>query len=89
MVLDEVGIFADGVAVKQVGELTFEIARELIDEIVLVTTDEMCAAIKDIFEDTRTIQEPAGALSIAGAKKWLEENNRKEIDVVAIASERT
>ena len=86
VVLDEVGIFADGVAVKQVGELTFEIARELIDEIVLVTTDEMCAAIKDIFEDTRTIQEPAGALSIAGVKKWLEENNRKEVDVVAIAS---
>ena len=86
VVLDEVGIFADGVAVKQVGELTFEIARELIDEIVLVTTDEMCAAIKDIFEDTRTIQEPAGALSIAGAKKWLVENNRQGVDVIAIAS---
>ena len=86
IVLDDVGIFADGVAVKQVGELTFDVAKELVDEIVLITTDEMCAAIKDVFEDTRTIQEPAGALSVAGAKKWLKENNRTGIDVVAIAS---
>jgi len=86
VVLDEVGIFADGVAVKQVGELTFDIAKELVDEIVLISTDEMCAAIKDVFEDTRTIQEPAGALSVAGVKKWLTENNRTGVDVVAIAS---
>ncbi|NOT43033.1 MAG: threonine ammonia-lyase, biosynthetic, partial [Acidobacteria bacterium] len=60
--LDTVGIFADGVAVRDVGELTFEIARETVDEIIRVSNDEVCAAIKDVFDDTRSIMEPAGAL---------------------------
>jgi len=71
VVLDHVGLFADGVAVKQVGRETFRLARELVDEMVLVDTDEMCAAIKDVFEDTRVVLEPAGALAIAGAKAWV------------------
>ncbi|MDQ2695809.1 MAG: threonine ammonia-lyase, biosynthetic [Pseudomonadota bacterium] len=68
--LDQVGIFADGVAVRQVGEETFRIARQTVDEIILVSTDEICAAIKDIFDDTRSIAEPAGALGVAGLKKY-------------------
>jgi threonine dehydratase len=68
--LDHVGLFADGVAVRDVGELTFAIARETVDEVVRVTNDEVCAAIKDIFDDTRTIMEPAGALATAGLKAW-------------------
>ena len=72
MVLDHVGIFADGVAVKQIGVEPFRIARECVDEVVLVTTDEICAAIKDIFEDTRSIAEPAGALAVAGVKRHVE-----------------
>ena len=72
MVLDHVGIFADGVAVKQIGVEPFRIARECVDEVVLVTTDEICAAIKDIFEDTRSIAEPAGALAVAGLKRYVE-----------------
>ena len=70
--LEHVNLFADGVAVKQVGRETFRIARELVDEMVLVDTDEICAAIKDIFEDTRTVVEPSGALSLAGLKRHLE-----------------
>ncbi len=66
VILDHVGIFADGVAVKQVGEEPFRIARECVDEVLLVSTDEICAAIKDIYEDTRSIAEPAGALGVAG-----------------------
>ena len=69
MVLEHVGIFADGVAVKQIGADPFRIARECVDEVVLVTTDEICAAIKDIFEDTRSIAEPAGVLGVAGLKR--------------------
>ncbi len=69
--LPRVGIFADGVAVRTVGEETFRLARQYVDEIVLVTTDEICAAIQDIFEDTRAIAEPAGALAVAGLKKWV------------------
>ena len=68
--LDRVGVFADGVAVKRVGEECFALAREYVDEIVLVDTDEICAAIQDIFEDTRSIAEPAGALAVAGIKKY-------------------
>jgi threonine dehydratase len=68
--LERVGIFADGVAVKRVGEECFALAREYVDEIVLVDTDEICAAIQDIFEDTRSIAEPAGALAVAGIKKY-------------------
>ena len=67
--LDRVGIFADGVAVKRVGEETFRLTRDHVDDIVLVDTDEICAAIQDIFEDTRSIVEPAGALAVAGIKK--------------------
>jgi threonine dehydratase len=70
--LDHVGLFADGVAVRDVGELTFAIARETVDEVVRVTNDEVCAAIKDIFDDTRSVMEPAGALAAAGLKTWAE-----------------
>jgi len=68
--LERVGIFADGVAVRRVGEECFALAREHVDEIVLVDTDEICAAIQDVFEDTRSIVEPAGALAVAGIKKY-------------------
>src|SRR5207247_1994087 len=74
VVLDHVGLFADGVAVKQVGEETFRLCRELLDGVILVDTDQICAAIKDVFEDTRTILEPAGALAIAGAKAYVEKS---------------
>jgi threonine dehydratase len=70
--LDRVGMFADGVAVRRVGEETFELVRRYVDEIVLVDTDAICAAIQDIFEDTRAIPEPAGALAVAGIKRFLE-----------------
>ena len=83
--LDNVGLFADGVAVKRVGEKTFEIAKKYIDKMITVNTDEICAAIKDVFEDTRSILEPAGALSIAGLKKDIEENKIKQKDLIAIA----
>ncbi len=72
--LKHVGIFADGVAVKKVGELTFDLVRRHVDDILLVDTDEICAAIKDIYEDNRTIVEPAGALAVAGMKKYVREN---------------
>ena len=72
VILEHVGTFADGVAVKQIGAEPFRIARECVDEVVLVTTDEICAAIKDIFEDTRSIAEPAGALAVAGVKRYVE-----------------
>jgi threonine dehydratase len=68
--LEQVGIFADGVAVLQVGETTFRIVRQCVDEIVRVTNDEICAAIKDVFDDTRSVMEPAGALAVAGLKSW-------------------
>ena len=83
--LAHVNMFADGVAVKQVGRETFRICRELVDVMVLVDTDEICAAIKDIFEDTRTVVEPAGALSLAGAKRWLERRRVKGRTFVTIA----
>jgi threonine dehydratase len=83
--LPHVNLFADGVAVRQVGKETFRIARKLIDEMVLVDTDEICAAIKDIFEDTRTVVEPSGALGIAGAKRWIERKRAKGKTLVAIA----
>ncbi|KAI8057632.1 tryptophan synthase beta subunit-like PLP-dependent enzyme [Syncephalis plumigaleata] len=68
-------IIADGTAVRQVGQETFRLCKDLLDEVVLVNTDEICAAIKDVFEDTRSIVEPSGALSLAGAKKWLSEQD--------------
>ena len=84
--LGHVGLFADGVAVRQVGRETFRLAREFVDEMVLVDTDEMCAAIKDVFEDTRVVLEPAGALAIAGAKTWVQRHRAKGRTLVAIAS---
>ena len=83
--LPHVNIFADGVAVRQVGRETFRMCRELVDEMVLVDTDEICAAIKDIYEDTRTVVEPSGALALAGAKRWLARRRLKGRTVVAIA----
>jgi threonine dehydratase len=84
--LPRVGAFADGAAVKQVGENTFEIARELVDDVILVSTDETCAAIKDMFEDTRTMLEPAGALGIAGMKKYITEKGWKNKHLITITS---
>ena len=86
VVLPEVGLFADGVAVKQIGEETFRVARETVDEVVLVKTDEICAAIKDVFEDTRTMMEPAGALAVAGLKRYAADNNVRGESLVAITS---
>lgn len=73
--LDRVGIFADGVAVRRVGEEPFRLCQEYVDEIILVNTDEICAAIQDIFEECRTVVEPAGALSVAGIKKYVAREN--------------
>lgn len=84
--LEQVGIFADGASVRQVGEEPFRIARECVDEVVLVDTDEICAAIKDIFEDTRAIAEPAGALSVAGAKAYVEREGLENANLAAILS---
>jgi len=86
VVLDEVGIFADGVAVREVGATTFDLVRETVDEIVLVSNDEICAAIKDVFDDTRSIPEPAGALSVAGARAWVERTGTRGQRIVAIVS---
>jgi threonine dehydratase len=86
VVLDQVGLFADGVAVRQIGEETFRIARKTVDEVVLVDTDSICAAIKDIFDDTRGIAEPAGALAVAGLKRWVEDNGISGQDLIAIES---
>ena len=82
--LKDVGLFADGVAVRLVGEETFRLCRELLDEIILVDTDAICAAIKDIFEDTRSITEPAGALAVAGAKAYIEREGIEGKTLVAV-----
>ena len=84
--LDRVGVFADGAAVKLAGKHTFEIARKVVDEIILVSTDETCAAIKDMFEDTRTMLEPAGALSIAGLKKYVKREQVEGQQLIAVTS---
>ncbi len=84
--LDQVGLFADGAAVKYVGQETFRLCQEYVDEMVLVDTDAICAAIKDVFEDTRSILEPAGALAIAGAKAWAKATGAKDKTLVAVAS---
>jgi threonine dehydratase len=84
--LERVGIFADGVAVKRVGEETFALAREHVDEILLVSTDEICSGIQDIFEDTRSIVEPAGALAVAGIKKYVAREAAQGKRFVAINS---
>lgn len=86
VVLDQVGIFADGVAVRQVGEEPFRIARRCVDEVILVNTDEICAAIKDIFDDTRSIVEPSGALAVAGLKKFLAREQISDQTFIAIDS---
>ena len=83
--LDRVGLFADGVAVKEVGVETFRLCQEYVDEIILVDTDDICAAIKDVFEDTRSILEPAGALAIAGAKAYVEREDIENQTLVAVA----
>jgi threonine dehydratase len=84
--LSQVGIFADGVAVHQVGKEPFRIARKCVDEVLLVSTDEICAAIKDIFDDTRSIAEPAGALGVAGLKKYVEREGLSDKHLIAIDS---
>ena len=86
VVLDHVGIFADGVAVRRVGDETFRLCRELVDDIVTVDTDQICAGIRDIFEDTRSIVEPAGALAVAGVKKYLADSGIQNETFVAINS---
>ena len=82
--LADVGLFSDGTAVKQVGEETFRLARELVDEFVVVDTDAVCAAIKDVFEDTRSILEPAGALGVAAIKQYVAAHGLRGKTLVAI-----
>ncbi|HYC56821.1 MAG TPA: threonine ammonia-lyase, biosynthetic [Candidatus Binatia bacterium] len=84
--LDQVGLFADGVAVRQVGEEPLRICRELVDDMIVIDTDAICAAIKDVFEDTRTVLEPAGALAVAGLKAWVSREGARDMSLVAIAS---
>ncbi|WP_299775063.1 threonine ammonia-lyase, biosynthetic [uncultured Pseudoteredinibacter sp.] len=84
--LSEVGIFADGVAVAQIGKETYRVLKDSVDGVITANADEMCAAIKDIFEDTRSIAEPAGALSLAGLKKHVAEQGWEDKTVIAIAS---
>ena len=84
IVLSQVGIFADGVAVRQVGVETFRIAKSCVDEVILVNTDEICAAIKDIYEDTRSIAEPAGALGVAGMKRYVAREGVREETLIAV-----
>jgi threonine dehydratase len=84
--LEKVGMFADGVAVKRVGELTFALAQRFVDEVLLVSTDEICSAIQDTFEDTRSVPEPAGALSLAGLKRYVTRGNVRDQRLVAINS---
>lgn len=86
VIIDQVGLFADGVAVKQVGAEPFRLAQNFVDEVVTVNTDEICAAIKDIFDDTRSIAEPAGALAIAGLKKYVEREQLTGQSLIAIDS---
>lgn len=84
--LDQVGMFADGVAVKRIGEETFRLCQQYLDDVITVTSDEICAAVKDIFEDTRAIAEPSGALSLAGLKKYAEDHQLKDQQLAAILS---
>ena len=84
--LDQVGLFADGAAVKLVGAETFRLCQEYVDEMIVVDNDAICAAIKDVFEDTRSILEPAGALALAGAKEYAKRHKLRDKTLVAIAS---
>jgi len=86
VVLPTVGLFADGVAVAQIGQHTFDICKDYVDEVITVSTDEICAAIKDIYDDTRSITEPAGALGVAGIKKYVEQRGVTGQTFVAIDS---
>ena len=86
VVLPQVGLFADGVAVAQIGHYTFEICRRYVDEVITVSSDEICAAIKDIYDDTRSITEPAGALGVAGIKKYVETRGVAGQTLIAIES---
>lgn len=86
VILKQVGLFADGVAVKQIGKETFRLARLFVDEVITVNTDEICAAIKDIFDDTRSVSEPAGTLAVAGLKKYIEREGITDKSLVAIES---
>ncbi len=84
--LKQVGIFADGAAVRQVGKETFRLVRELVDEVLLVDTDSICAAIKDVFDDTRVLAEPAGALAVAGMKQYVQREGLKDASLAAVLS---
>ncbi len=84
--LDHVGIFADGVAVRRVGDKTFDLCQQYVDEIITVDTDQLCAAVQDIYEDIRSIVEPAGALAVAGIKQYLENTGATDLTLIAINS---
>ncbi|KDM92005.1 threonine ammonia-lyase, biosynthetic [Photobacterium galatheae] len=84
--LDQVGQFADGVAVKRIGDETFRLCQQYLDDVITVSSDEICAAVKDIFEDTRAIAEPSGALSLAGLKKYSEQHQVKGKQLASILS---
>lgn len=84
--LSQVGLFADGVAVNQIGKETFAILKDLVDEVITVTTDEICAAIKDVFDDTRAVTEPAGALAVAGLKKAVREHGLQDRTLMAVVT---
>jgi threonine dehydratase len=86
VILDQVGIFADGAAVRQAGAETYRLARKYVDEMILVSSDEICAAIKDIFDDTRVVAEPAGALAVAGLKKYVEARGVSGQNLAAVLS---
>ena len=83
--LNDVGLFSDGTAVKMVGAETFKLTRKYVDDFVVVDTDSICAAIKDVFQDTRSVLEPAGAMAVAGAKQYAAEHHLKGKTLVAIA----
>jgi len=85
VVLSQVGLFADGVAVRQIGKNNFDILKDACDEVITVTTDEICAAVKDVFDDVRSVNEPAGALSVAGLKKYADREGPGEA-LVAVLS---
>ncbi len=86
VVLDTVGLFADGVAVRQAGEETFRLCRQYIDEVITVDTDAICAAVKDVFDDTRAMSEPSGALAVAGLKEYAARGGMGSGALVAINS---
>ncbi len=86
VVLEHVGLFADGVAVKRVGDETLAIAKDVVDEMITVNTDQLCATINDIFNDTRMIVEPSGAVALAGIKKWIKNNRATGLNLVSILS---